>query len=82
MRLRGQRRRFGVSGESSYAYVDRRTFHPIEMDGHAVFNAPGRPAVVVHSVSRFLTYAYLPATAANRALANIRAQHPKATVSG
>ncbi len=69
-------------GESSYAYVDRRTFRPIEMDGHAVFNAPSRPAVVVHSVSRFLTYEYLPATAANRALANIRAQHPKATVSG
>jgi hypothetical protein len=69
-------------GESSYAYVDPHTFQPIEMDGHAVFNAPDRPAVVLQSVSRFLTYEYLPATAANRALANIRAQHPNATVSG
>jgi hypothetical protein len=50
-----------------YAFVDPETYHPVEirMDG---------------STTRFSTYEYLPRTAANLALTNIRAQHPHAQV--
>jgi hypothetical protein len=62
-------------GDTS-VYVDPQTFYPIEIDGHAVLGD-----VVVPSVSHFLAYEYLPATAANLALTNIQAQHPNATSS-
>jgi hypothetical protein len=63
-------------------YVDPQTFHPIEIDGPVVFHVPNRPAVVLQSVSHILAYDYLPASTANLALTNIRAQHPNATISG
>ena len=51
----------------AFAYVEPKTFHPVEI----VFG--GR-------TYRFLAYQYLPATAANQALTNIHAQHPRAKI--
>jgi hypothetical protein len=50
-----------------YAYVDPETFLPVRTVAGGTF------------VQDFLTYEYLPGTPANRALADIRAQHPDAT---
>jgi hypothetical protein len=68
------------AGASSYAYVDSETFHPLQEvwpSGYVIVNPEGvfRFDVVV----RYLTYEYLPRTAANVALTDIRAQHPEAT---
>jgi hypothetical protein len=66
---------------TGYAYVDPETFFPIREEwptGYAVIAPDGR----IHRfdvVVRYLTYDYLPRTAANLALTNIRAQHPDAT---
>jgi hypothetical protein len=52
-----------------YAYVDPETYYPVEIrtDGAGT--------------TRFFTYEYLPRTAANLALTDIRAQHPHARVT-
>jgi hypothetical protein len=50
-----------------YAYVDAETFHPVRM-----VYGDGR------FTSDYVNYEYLPGTPANRALADIRAQHPDA----
>jgi hypothetical protein len=52
-----------------YAYVDPETYYPVEIriDGAGT--------------TRFSTYQYLPRTAANLALTDIRAQHPHARVT-
>jgi hypothetical protein len=57
---------FSVSCPPAYAYVDPETFYPVEI------HLPG-------DATRFATFEYLPRTAANLALTNIRAQHPHAT---
>jgi hypothetical protein len=49
------------------AYVDPETYLPVRTVAGGRF------------VQDFVTYEYLPGTAANRALADIRAQHPDAT---
>jgi hypothetical protein len=55
--------------EPMYTYVDPETFHPVRTDyGDGL-----------RFSSDFETYDYLPGTPANRALADIRAQHPDAT---
>ena len=41
--------------------------------------SPGRAFLRLHVVVRFLAYEYLPRTAENLALTDIRAQHPNAT---
>jgi hypothetical protein len=64
--------------EPGYVYVDRETFYPVEIRGPAGSDA-GNP---VHIVTQYLTYEYLPPTAANLALTDIQAQHPNATVNG
>lgn len=51
----------------AFAYVEPKTFHPVEI----IFG--GR-------TYRFHAYKYLPATAANLALTNIHAQHPRAKI--
>lgn len=56
-----------VIDAEAYAYVEPETFHPVEI-------------VFGRDTYRFLAYEYLPDTAANLALTNIRAQHPNATV--
>jgi hypothetical protein len=66
---------------TSYAYVDPETFFPVREEwptGYATVAPDGR----VHRfdvVVRYLTFEYLPRTAANLALTDIRAQHPDAT---
>jgi hypothetical protein len=70
----------GCEGDPEYHYVDPQTFYPIQVEsphGYAI-PSPGDPVVRFHSVLRWLTYEYLPGTPANRALADIRAQHPNA----
>jgi len=62
-----------------YWYVDPKTFHPVGMEGPAGIDIPGRRFLELHVVVRFLAYEYLPRTAANLALTDIRAQHPNAT---
>lgn len=69
-------------------YVDPQTFYPIEV--HEIFVRGPRicersgdlPPGRCRSVASILAYEYLPPTTANLALANIRAQHPNATISG
>jgi len=66
-------------GAPSYAYVDPETFYPVKEvwpSGYVIVNPDGvfRFDVVV----RYLTFEYLPRTAANVALTDIRAQHPDA----
>lgn len=51
----------------AFALVEPKTFHPVEI-------------VYGGQTDRFLTYEYLPATAANLALTDIRAQHPGARI--
>lgn len=52
----------------AYAYVEPGTLHPLEI-------------VFGRDTYRFLAYEYLPASAANRALTSIRAQHPHARIT-
>jgi hypothetical protein len=60
--------------EPTYVYVDPDTFRPVEIAGPAFGERP------VRIVVRYPTFEYLPRTAANLALTDIRAQHPDATV--
>ena len=71
----------GCPREPLYWYVDPKTFHPVGMEGPAGIDRPGRRFLRLDVVVRFLAYEYLPRTAANLALTDIRAQHPDATGS-
>jgi hypothetical protein len=51
----------------AYAYVEPATFHPVEI-------------VYGGQTYRFLAYEYVPASTANLALTDIRAQHPQARI--
>ena len=61
--------------EAGDAYVDPHTFYPVEIDLPSEMSEIGLPADEI----RFQAYEYLPRTAANLALTNIRAQHPHAS---
>jgi hypothetical protein len=61
-------------GPPEYHYVDPETFYPVETDGPGVLGD-----IPLHVVWRYLTFEYLPRTAANLALTDIQAQHPSAT---
>jgi hypothetical protein len=66
---------------TSYAYVDPETFFPVREEwptGYAIVAPDGR-VYRFDVVVRYLTFEYLPRTAANLALTDIRAQHPDAT---
>jgi hypothetical protein len=67
--------------EPGYAYVDPETFYPVRMESaQGLIAQVGGPVLVrFHDVERILTFEYLPRTAANLALTDIRAQHPNAT---
>jgi hypothetical protein len=66
--------------EPGYAYVDPKTYFPVEIHSPGGFSAAGgRPIVSFRFVDRFVIFEYLPRTAANLALTDIRAQHPNAT---
>jgi hypothetical protein len=65
--------------DTAYLYVDPETFAPVERDAFSAIATPGLPVVRYRSVTHYLTFEYLPRTAANLALTSIRAQHPNAT---
>src|SRR5262249_9671589 len=68
------------SQEPGYAYVDPETFYPVQDEGPGFIAEVGGSVVVqLHVVERIQTFEYLPRTAANLALTDIRAQHPNAT---
>jgi hypothetical protein len=69
----------GCPRDPVYTYVDPETFHPIEIHGIGLIAPPDGPVVWSRVVMRYLTFEYLPRTAANLELADIRAQHPNAT---
>ena len=65
--------------EPDYWYVDPETYYPVQKESSNGVNVgPDGKPVQFQAVVRFLTYEYLPGTAANRALADIWAQHPNA----
>ncbi len=67
------------SSEPGYAYVDPVTFYPVEFSGPGGIRPVGGPPVASFDVvDRFLLFEFLPRTAANVALTDIRAQHPNA----
>jgi hypothetical protein len=62
-----------------YWYVDPETFLPVRtLAGPGLRPEPGATCTAPCFSQDFDTYEYLPATPANRALADIRAQHPDA----
>lgn len=61
--------------EPGYVYVDPETFYPVEARIPGFIVGDG-PVVRLTEWSRNLTFEYLPRTAANLALTDIRAQHP------
>jgi len=71
-------RRIRVDPERLYTYVDPDSFYPVAEHG---FMGVGNGQVMARFrvVRRYLTFEYLPRTAANLALTDIRAQHPNAT---
>lgn len=70
----------GCERDPWYVYVDPETFYPVRTESPHTYVMPlaGGPVVRLHTVQRYLTFEYLPRTAANAALADIRAQHPNA----
>jgi hypothetical protein len=63
-----------------YWYVDPETFLPVRtLAGPGLRPGPGGTCTAPCFAQDFVTYEYLPGTPANRALADIRAQHPDAT---
>ena len=65
---------------STYVYVEPETLFPVQSEGPYSFAFyPDTNYLRLHVVERYLKYEYLPRTAANRALTDIRAQHPEAT---
>ena len=69
----------GCSWEPFEWWVDPETLHPVGMMGIGGISEPGRRFIRLRVVGRFLAYEYLPRTAENLALTDIRAQHPHAT---
>jgi hypothetical protein len=68
------------SREPGYWYVDPETFYPVRTEGTGfLMEVGGSDVLRLRIVERFLTFEYLPRTAANLALTDIRAQHPNAT---
>jgi hypothetical protein len=61
--------KFPICDDTVVAYVDPKSLYPVRVEG-----AGGRFSV------DFVKYEYLSGTRANRALADIRAQHPHATL--
>jgi hypothetical protein len=72
--------------EPLYVYVDPETFYPVAFDRtDSQVEIVGGPRgssyrhVRARDVTRYLTFEYLPRTAANLSLTDIHAQHPDAT---
>jgi hypothetical protein len=76
----------GVVGEAIY-YVDAKTYQPVEIDYPRIVELrfPFEPVFgngIYKERLRFVTFRYLPATAANLRLADIRAMHSTARIAG
>jgi hypothetical protein len=69
----------GCSLEPAEWWVDPKTLQPVGFTGIGGIREPGRRFIRLRVVGWFLAYEYLPRTAANLALTDIRAQHPGAT---
>lgn len=69
----------GCPWEPFYWYVDPDTLQPVGMMGAGGIREPGRSFLRLRVVVHFAAYEYLPRTAENLALTDIRAQHPGAT---
>ena len=70
----------GCPWQPSAWWVDPETLQPVGFGlGVRTFSAPGGRSIRLRVVGRFLAYEYLPRTAENLALTDIRAQHPNAT---
>jgi hypothetical protein len=65
--------------EPAYVYVDPDTFYPLEVRAPGAFAPPDGSVIWLDVVVRYQTFEFLPRTAANLALTDIRAQHPNAT---
>jgi hypothetical protein len=65
--------------EPAYVYVDPDTFYPLEVRAPGAFAPPDGPVIWLDVVVRYQTFEFLPRTAANLALTDIRSQHPNAT---
>jgi hypothetical protein len=66
--------------DPTYWYVDPESFLPVRtLSGPGLRPGPGATCTAPCFVQDFVTYEYLSGTPANRALADIRAQHPDAT---
>jgi hypothetical protein len=67
-------------GEPSFAYVDPETYDLVQTESpYALYVLRlGQPLRQFKIVARYLTFEYLPRTAANLALTDIVAQHPNA----
>lgn len=66
--------------EPEYAYVDPESYDLVQWESpYGLAYAPGTPQPAQYKfVARYLTFEYLPRTAANLALTDIVAQHPNA----
>jgi hypothetical protein len=71
--------KFPLCRDSIYWYVDRETFKPVrQLAGRGLRPGPGASCSAPCWIVDYVTYEYLDGTPANRALADIRAQHPDA----
>ncbi len=71
--------KFPMCLDPIYVYVDPETFKPLRsLSGPGLRPGPGASCTAPCWIQDFVTYEYLPGTPENRALADIRAQHPDA----
>jgi hypothetical protein len=71
--------KFPLCLDPIYWYVDPETFKPVRrLSGPGLRPAPDGSCSAPCGISDYVTYDYLAGTPANRALADIRAQHPDA----
>ena len=68
----------GCEEDPWYMYVDPDTFYPVRMESPHGYLRTFEGIARFSTVQQYVTFQYLPRTAANAALADIRTQHPNA----